>query len=191
VLRRAYSGTEKHAPKSTTSFIEILFCDRKHAEPGDWEIVMAQGNMPQPPKIPFDYDVKCEIELTPEQRRIVREQTGREMHELILEDSDGLITHRMKSSNPDDFTILAIRQAKRLNEYDEDYHEYLKELAEWQAAQNSPDPMDDLNDAMEIAALQEAERLKLFYEKEAQECQNAREIAKIVWGKKDNPGSAQ
>ena len=47
--------------------------------------------MPQPPKIPFDYEVKCEIALTPEQQRIVKNQTGRDMTELILEDKSGLI----------------------------------------------------------------------------------------------------
>jgi hypothetical protein len=105
------------------------------------------------------------------------------MTELILEDERGLVTKRMIQSSPDDFTILAIRQAEALNEYDEDYHEYLEKLALWQAG-GEPDPLDDLEETLSIAAMQEAERLKLFYMKEAEECQNAREIAKLVWGKK-------
>ncbi len=150
---------------------------------------MSQEKMPQPPKIPFDYEVKCEIALTPEQQRIVKNQTGRDMTELILEDKEGLYTRRMKTSDPDDFTILAIRQAKRLNRYDEDYRDYLEELAKWQEAQNQPDPMDEMAEAMSIAAMQEAERLKLFYMKEAEECQAARDIAKVLWNKKDTPQS--
>jgi hypothetical protein len=144
---------------------------------------MAQGKMPEPPEYPLDYAVSCEIALTPEQQRIVKEQTGRDMTELILEDERGLVTKRMTQSSPDDFTILAIRQAEALNEYDEDYHEYLEKLALWQAG-GEPDPLDDLEETLSIAAMQEAERLKLFYMKEAEECQNAREIAKLVWGKK-------
>ncbi len=149
---------------------------------------MAQGKMPEPPEIPFDYDVKCEIALTPEQQRIVKEQTGRDMTELILEDEKGLITERMHESSPEDFTILAIRQAEILNEYDEEYHEYLKALALWQDG-GEPDPLDEMEETLSIAAIQEAERLKLFYMKEAEECQNARELAKVVWGKKEKPGS--
>ncbi len=145
------------------------------------------GKIPEPPKIPLDYDVKCEIALTPEQKRIVKEQTGRDMDELILEDERGLYTKRMPTSDPDAFTILAIKQARLLNEYDENYTEYLKALAEYQDNLGKPDPMDEMAEAMSIAAMQEAERLKLFYMKEAEECQNAREIAKIVWGKKDKP----
>ena len=109
------------------------------------------------------------------------------MTELILEDESGLYTRRMKTSNPDDFTILAIKQAKRLNRYDEAYLEYLNELAKWQEAQGQPDPMDELAESMSIAAIQEAERLKLFYMKEAEECQAARELAKAAWKKKDAP----
>ena len=146
---------------------------------------MPQGKIPEPPKIPFEYDVKCEVALTPDQQRIVKEQTGREMTELILEDEEGLYTKRMSTSDPDDFTILAIKQAKRLNRYDEEYREYLEELANWQDEQKNPDPMDEMAEAMSIAALQEAERLKLFYMKEAEECQAARDLAKFVWNKKD------
>lgn len=146
---------------------------------------MAQGKMPEPPEYPLDYDVSCEIALTPEQQRIVKEQTGRDMTVLVLEDERGLVTTRMSQSSPEDFTILAIRQAEALNEYDEDYHEYLEKLALWQA--DEPDPLDDLEETLSIAAIQEAERLKLFYMKEAEECQNARELAKVVWGKKDKP----
>ena len=93
----------------------------------------------------------------------------------------------MKTSDPEDFTILAIRQAKRLNRYDDDYREYLEKLAKWQEEQGQPDPMDEMAEAMSIAAMQEAERLKLFYMKEAEECQAAREIAQALWKKKDEP----
>ena len=96
---------------------------------------MSQKEMPQPPKLPLDYEVKCEIKLTPEQQRIVKEQTGRDMTEIVIEDEDGLITRNMQSSSPDEFTMLAIRQAKRLNEYDAEYHQYLKDLAEWEENQ--------------------------------------------------------
>lgn len=147
---------------------------------------MSDRPIPEPPKIPFNYEVSCVVALTPEQKRIVKKETGRDMDELILEDSDGLYANRMVKSAPDDFTVLAINQARRLNEYDEDYSAYLKELAEWQDSQGKPDPMDEMAEAATIAALQEAERLKLFFMKEAEECQNAREIAKIAFGKKPN-----
>ena len=142
---------------------------------------MSQGKMPEPPEYPFDYEVSCVVELTPEQVRIVKKETGRDMKELILEDEKGLYATRMDSSVPDDFTLLAIKQARRLNEYEEDYATYLKELADWQDEANKPDPMDDMEQAATIAALQEAERLKLFFMKEAEECENAREIARIAW----------
>ena len=145
--------------------------------------------MPQPPKLPLDYEVKCEIKLTPEQQRIVKEQTGRDMTEIVIEDEDGLITRNMQSSSPDEFTMLAIRQAKRLNEYDAEYHQYLKDLAEWEENQNKPDPMDAVEEASSVAAMQLAEKIRLFYEKEVQACQNAREMAQFDWKKKDKPAT--
>ena len=145
---------------------------------------MSQGKIPEPPKIPLDYEVRCEVQLTPEQKRIVKEKTGRDMDVLILEDSEGLYATRMREADPDEFTILAIKQAEMLNEYDEDYTNYLEELDEYLKNQGKPDPMDEMAEALSIAAMQEAERLKLFFQKEAEECQNAREIAKIAWGKK-------
>ena len=141
--------------------------------------------MPEPPKLPLDYETKCEVALTPEQQRIVMNQTGREMKVLILNDEDGSFTRNMPASDPDTFTVLAVRQAKRLNQYDEDYHQYLKDLAEYQDTLDAPDEMEELAESTSIAAQQEAERLRLFYEKEVEECQNAREIAKIVYGKKE------
>ena len=143
------------------------------------------AGIPEPPPIPYDYAVSCEVALTPEQQRIVKNQTGRDMSVLILEDPDGSVTKAMKSSNPDDFTILAIHQAERLNLYDEEYHEYLVALAAWQDEQNQTDPMDELAEKLEIAAMQEAERIRLFYAKEMEELDNARAVAKIAWGKKE------
>ncbi|MBQ8036265.1 MAG: hypothetical protein IJ268_04670 [Proteobacteria bacterium] len=141
--------------------------------------------IPEPPEMPLNYEVSCEIELTPEQRRIVKEKTGRDMTVLILEDSDGRYTHGMDTSSPEDFTLLAIKQAERLNEYDEDYHAYLTALADYQDNADKPDPMDEMAENLQIAAMQEAERLKLFYMKEAEESEAARNIARIAWGKKD------
>ena len=141
--------------------------------------------IPEPPEFPLDYEVSCEIELTKEQQRIVKEKTGRDMDVLILEDADGKYTHGMHNSSPDDFTQLAIKQAERLNEYDEDYTEYLKKLADYQDNADKPDPMDELADNLQIAAMQEAERLKLFYMKEAEESEAVRSIARLAWGKKD------
>lgn len=140
---------------------------------------------PQPPELPLDFKCKCEIALTPDQKRIVMERTGREMDVLVMEDESGDLTRNMSAMDPDKFTLLAVRQAEDLNQYDEDYHQYLKELAEYQESLNKPDEGEQMVEALSIAAQQEAERQRLFYEKEYEECQNAREIAKIVWGKKD------
>ena len=142
--------------------------------------------MPEPPKLPLNYETRCEIALTPEQQRIVLEQTGREMTVLVLNDEDGEIARHMPGSDPDAFTVKAIHQAERLNEYDEDYHQYIQDLAEYQDTVDDPDEMDELAESMSIAAQQEAERLRLFYEKEVEACENARSIAKIVWGKKED-----
>ena len=150
---------------------------------------MSQNDMPQPPKLPLDYEVSCEIALTPEQQRIVKEQTGRDMTEIVLEDEDGQIAKTMQDADPDDFTVIAIRQAERLNQYDEDYHAYLEELAAWQDEQNAPDPMDEVNEAASVAAAQIAEKLRLFFEKETQACENAREFARLEWKNKDVPAS--
>lgn len=144
---------------------------------------------PEPPPLPLDYETACEIELTPQQQAIVKAETGREMKVLVLEDGDGNFARHMSGSSPDDFTILAIRQATRLNEYDADYHKYLEALAAWQASLNEPDPADAMVEAAQIAALQEAERLRLFFQAETEACQNAREMAKIYWGKKDKPSA--
>jgi len=146
---------------------------------------MSENQPPQPPPVPFDYAIKCEIALTRQQQGIVKARTGRDMTEIVLEDPDGEVTRRMAGSSPDDFTLMAVRQAELLNDYEAEYHEYLLALAAWQASLNAPDPAAEAIEAAQIAAMQEAERLKLFYMKEAEECQNAREIAKIVWGKKD------
>ena len=150
---------------------------------------MSQKQMPQPPELPFNYEVKCEIALTPDQQRIVKEKTGRDMTEIILEDEDGKLTKGMQDSAPEDFTVIAIRQAERLNQYDADYHDYLNELAKWQDEQNAPGPMDEVKDAASVAAAQIAEKLRLFFEKEAQACENAREMARFEWKKKDSPAT--
>lgn len=143
-----------------------------------------QDDMPQPPEMPCDFAVSCEIALTPEQREIVKKETGRDMDALILADSDGLYTQRVAESKPDDYTLLAIKQAKLLNEYDEKYHAYLAELAAWQASLGEPDPIGELSEAISVKTAQDAERIRLFYMKEAEACQAAREIAKIAYGKK-------
>lgn len=144
---------------------------------------------PEPPPLPLDYETSCEIELTKEQQAIVKAETGRDMKVLVLEDGDGTLARHMRDSNPEDFTIMAIRQAARLNEYDADYHKYLEELAAWQESLNEPDPADAMVEAAQIAALQEAERLKLFFQAETEACENAREMAKIYWGKKEKPSA--
>lgn len=140
--------------------------------------------MPEPPPLPLDFETKCEIALTPEQQKIVLRETGREMNVLILSDEDGDITRNMTGADPDQFTMQAIHQAELLNEYDEDYHQYLQDLAEYQDTIDDPDEMEELAESSSIAAQQEAERLRLFYEKEAEACENARSIARIEWGKK-------
>lgn len=143
-----------------------------------------QDDMPQPPEMPLDFKVSCEVILTPEQQAIVKRETGREMDSLVIADSEGLYTKRMKESTPDDYTVLAIKQARMLNEYDEKYHAYLVALAAWQAGLNDPDPDETLLEELSVKTAQEAERLKLFYMKENEACQVAREVAKIAWGKK-------
>lgn len=146
-----------------------------------------ENSPPEPPPIPFDYDASCEIALTSEQKALVKAETGRDMDVLTLEDEDASITRNMTSSNPDDFTVLALRQANRLNEYDDDYHNYLLALAAWQKDLDAADPDDKVIEETNVAALQEAERLKLFYMKEVEASENAREIAKLAWGKKEKP----
>ena len=146
---------------------------------------MSKKKMPEPPRLPLDYETKCEIALTPDQQRIVFNQTGREMKVLVLKDEDGSLTRNMPDASPDAFTVMAIHQAERLNEYDEDYHQYIKDLAEYQDSLDDPDEMEELAESMSVAAQQEAERLRLFYEKEIEACQNAREIAKIEYGRKE------
>jgi len=139
---------------------------------------------PQPPAMPLDYETYIEIKLTDSQREIVKKETGRDMDVLVLSDEDGSITHGMADSTPEDFTVMAIRQANRLNEYEDDYQQYLIELDEWQKSLGQPDPADALVDAAMIAALQEAERLKLFFQAETDATNEAREVAQMVWGKK-------
>ena len=68
--------------------------------------------------MPCDFAVSCEVVLTPQQRAIVKAETGRDMDVLILADSDGLYTQRMTESTPEDYTVLAIKQARILNDYD-------------------------------------------------------------------------
>ena len=145
----------------------------------------AMPEPPEPPAPPLDYEACVEIKLTPQQRAVVKKETGRDMDVLILSDEDGFITHGMSRSKPDDFTVIAIRQAARLNEYEADYHQYLVELDQWQKNLGSPDPLDAVAEKAEIAAMQEAERLRLFFEAETDACVEAREIAKMVWGKKN------
>ena len=140
--------------------------------------------MPQPPEMPCNFAVSCEVVLTPQQRAIVKAETGRDMDVLILADSEGLYTQRMRESTPDEYTILAIKQARILNEYDEQYHEYLVALAAWQASLNAPDPEDETLEAISVKTAQDAERIKLFYMQEADACNAAREVAKIAYGKK-------
>lgn len=143
-----------------------------------------QDDMPQPPEMPCNFAVSCEVVLTPQQRAIVKAETGRDMDVLILADSEGLYTQRMRESTPDEYTILAIKQARILNEYDEQYHEYLVALAAWQASLNAPDPEDETLEAISVKTAQDAERIKLFYMQEADACNAAREVAKIAYGKK-------
>lgn len=147
-------------------------------------------DMPQPPDMPLNFSAKCEVCLTPAQRAYVKSETGRDMEVLVLSDKDGGVTRSMSERTPEAFTVLAVRQARLLNAYDEDYHAYLVALAAWEAGLDEPDPMDELSEASRVAAEQEAERQKLFYMQEAQACSRAREAAKIAWGKKDASESA-
>ena len=144
-------------------------------------------DMPQPPPMPLDFKVRCEIELTEAQKRMVKAQTGRDMDVLVLADEDGKYARRMAESTPDDYQVMALRQAEMLNACDADYHAYLVALAAWEAGLNDPDEADEAAERISVAAAQEAERQKLFYMKEAEACANAREVAKIAWGKKDTP----
>ena len=144
----------------------------------------SQDDMPQPPHMPLDFEVVCEVALTPQQQAIVKKETQRDMDVLVLGDADGTVTSRMQDATPDEFTLLAIRQAKMLNEYDAQYRDYLEALAAWQESLQAPDPMEQQLEAASIAIQQEAERLKLFYMQEAQACTDARAIAKMAWGGK-------
>lgn len=137
---------------------------------------------PLPPEIP---EVHVHIKLTSEQQEIVYERTGRKLESFYLDDAEGILTSSMHMQSPDAFILPAVHAAEILNEYDEDYHEYLKELAEWQDEQKNPDPMDELARKAEVAAEIEAERIKLFHEKEAQAVEAAKEMAKSQWKTKE------
>lgn len=143
-----------------------------------------RDDMPQPPEMPCDFAVSCEVVLTPQQRAIVKAETGRDMDVLILADSDGLYTQRMTESTPEDYTVLAIKQARILNDYDAQYHDYLVALAAWQGSLNEPDPDEALLESISVKTAQDAERIKLFYMQEVEACKAAREVAKIAFGKK-------
>ncbi len=143
-----------------------------------------RDDLPQPPEMPCDFAVSCEVVLTPQQRAIVKAETGRDMDVLILADSDGLYTQRMTESTPEDYTVLAIKQARILNDYDAQYHDYLVALAAWQASLNEPDPDEALLESISVKTAQDAERIKLFYMQEVEACKAAREVAKIAFGKK-------
>ncbi|MFA5625578.1 MAG: hypothetical protein WC966_11075 [Bradymonadales bacterium] len=143
------------------------------------------SEQPQPPAPPQIPEVHVLIKLTPEQQSYVFEQTGRKMDSFYLDDSRGLYAKSMASRNPEDFTLSAVHAAEILNEYDEEYHEYLLALAAWQDAQGKPDPEDERAAAAQAAAELEAERLKEFFKREVEAANEARAMAKEMYKKKD------
>ena len=135
------------------------------------------SDQPTPPP-PFEFPaVGCRVRLTKQQQELVLKLTGRKMDEVVLFDENGHETDSMPLRTPDDITIFAVRQANILNDYDQAYHEYLLALAAWQEEQGKPDREEELAEAYEILAMQDAERMKLFYEREAEACAAARKVA--------------
>ena len=78
---------------------------------------MDWSTAPQPPEKP-SAEVPVHIELTPEQRKIVKEKTGRDMHFVEVDDRDGHLTRNMGSMEQIEVTRMACRHADQLNEYD-------------------------------------------------------------------------
>lgn len=138
---------------------------------------MDWSDAPQPPPKP-KADVPLHIELTTEQRRIVKEKTGRDMHFVEVDDSSGHRTRHMHGTSQDDVTKLALRNAEQLNEYDEAHQQYLEDLAKWQDEQeNDEDPAEEARaDAEAIAAA-----ITEFYMAENAAIEAAREAAIEAW----------
>lgn len=144
-------------------------------------------SQPQPPMAPEIPEVHVLIRLTPAQQEHVYEKTGRKMDSFYLDDEDGLYTRTMGSRSPEEFTPSAVHAAELLNDYDEEYHEYLLALAAWQESQGKPDAEDELAQASQAEAVLEGQRLAAFFEREMEAVTQARAMAKEMAKKKDKP----
>ena len=73
--------------------------------------------------------MSVQIQLTPGQRERVKELTGRDMEVLDLLDAHGSQAGRMKISRPEDIELLAIVEARRLNDEEVSERKWLVDLA--------------------------------------------------------------
>ncbi len=112
------------------------------------------------------------VQLTPGQRERVKELTGRDMEVLELLDATGSEGGRMTINRPDDIELMAIQEARRLNEEETDERRWLEDLAAEQDA--------------EAAQLKEMERVRKDAEKETKREQKrmAAEFELLAAGKK-------
>ena len=131
---------------------------------------------PEPPELP---EIYCRVMLTPEQKAIVLEKTGRELDYVDIEDTDGSMTGKINAAIPQDITPYTLLFAAMLNDYDDKYTEYLKELEQWQDEQKNPDKYDKSIEAR-IKAEQHAEKLKAFYAREQEAFQEATKLAQAL-----------
>lgn len=142
---------------------------------------MDWSTAPKPPPEPPKPLAVCRIELTTEQRRVVREKTGRELHFIEVSDERGHLARTMNERSQEDITKLAVRSAELQNERDAAQRAYVEELARWQDEQEKPQPVDEALAAAEadVAARQAA--IAAFYAAEPEAMERARAEAIEVW----------
>lgn len=142
---------------------------------------MDWSQAPKPPPEPEKPLAVCRIELTTEQRRVVKAQTGRDLHFIEVSDERGDLARSMRESHPDDVTRMALRSAEIQNERDAAQQAYVEELAAWQDAQQQEQPVDAAEAAAETDVEQRQLEIAAFYAAEPEAMDRAREAAVEAW----------
>ena len=128
----------------------------------------------------------CRVLLTPEQQEAVKKETGRDMEYVEIPDEDYFISRSMPDKTPDEVTLHAIRMAQIENEWEEQWREYIVELAAWQdfVAAELLAKQQAIEDDAESNAEKLAAEIAAFYEEEQKAMEAAREEALEAWDPK-------
>lgn len=141
---------------------------------------------PEAPDQQESTDPITTIMLSKEQQAIVKEETGRDMESMEIEDPEGFYFETMPNRDPDDILQAAILEAKRLNEEDAEMFAYLVALAKWQDEEEPEleEQLDDIEEELEEECKANEAAFLEEYGAEYQAIEEGKVVAVEAWDPK-------